>query len=281
MGLQMGKLIRELRKQSGMTQEELGRGIVSKAVLSRIENGQTEPDIFKLNEMLQRLGKSLVPFEVIVSCQEYEVLQRGEYDPSLQSIVVTENEYVKDIREAKGISQEKFSKDVYSRETISKIEHGRTPQFKKMRELMGKLEEPCDKYYGYVVSQDYKVHEMAEQYHQKRLKTPEAATRLLTELKCCLDREIPVNQQFLESVELMEKRRKSVITMGEELAGLECCLRYTMPEYDGMIYRIPFRQEVVILEEIVKCMKRLKRTEAAIYLEEKMQDKMNKKIKIN
>lgn len=281
MGLQMGKLIRELRKQSGMTQEELGRGIVSKAVLSRIENGQTEPDIFKLNEMLQRLGKSLVPFEVIVSCQEYEMLQRGEYDPSLQSIVVTENEYVKDIREAKGISQEKFSKDVYSRETISKIEHGRTPQFKKMRELMGKLEEPCDKYYGYVVSQDYKVHEMAEQYHQKRLKTPEAATRLLTELKCCLDREIPVNQQFLESVELMEKRRKSVITMGEELVGLECCLRYTMPEYDGMIYRIPFRQEVVILEEIVKCMKRLKRTEAAIYLEEKMQDKMNKKIKIN
>lgn len=281
MGLQIGKVLQKLRKQSGMTQEELGRGIVSKAVLSRIENGQVEPELLKLNALLLRLGKSMAPFEVIVSCQEYEELLAGGQEISLQTTVVTESEYLKDIRETKGISQERFSQDVYSRETISKIEHGRNPQFRKMRELLEKLEEPFDKYYGYVVSQEYRVYELAEKYHQKRYKTPEAATRLLQELKECLTMEEPVNLQFVESAELMEKRRKNTITMGEELAGLERCLRYTMPEYDGSIYRIPFRQEVVILEEIVKCMKRLKRTEAARCLAKNLEEKISKKIKIS
>lgn len=281
MGLQMGKVLRELRKQSGMTQEELGDGIVSKAVLSRIENGQTEPELLKLIALMQRLGKSLAPFEVIVSCQEYEELLTEGQKYEAQITIVTECEYLKDIREAKGISQETFSQDVYSRETISKIEHGRNPQFRKMRELLEKLEEPHDKYYGYVVSQEYRAHELAEKYHQKRHKTPEAATRLLQELKECLDAEQPVNLQFLESAELMEKRRKNVITMGEELAGLEQCLWYTMPEYDGRIYRIPFRQEVVILQEMIKCMKRLKRPDAARTLAGNVEEKISKKRKIS
>ena len=69
-----------------------------------------------------------------------------------------------------------------------------------------------------------------------------------------------------------------MITMGEELAGLEHCLRYTMPEYDRTICRIPYRQEVVILEEIIKCLKRLKKPEIAAQLADELEGKQEKKL---
>ena len=119
---------------------------------------------------------------------------------------------------------------------------------------------------------------MIEKYRVKRTFFPDEAKYLLAAISGRLDRSISTNRQFLESSELMEKRRKNMITMGEELAGLEQCLRYTMPEYDRKLYRIPYRQEVVILEEIVRCMKRLKKSELAVRLAKELKNKQNKKL---
>lgn len=279
--LQMGKLIRQLRKQKGLTQEALCQGLLSKPVLSRIENGLLEPNLFILNALLQRLEKSLEPFEIVVSNKEYEMLKNGEYDLSLRTTVVAEGDYFKDIRKAKGMSQEQFSSDVCARETISKIENGRAPRHGMMQTLMEKLEKPFEKYFGYVIAQEFEVYELVREYQQLINTDVEAAKALRKAIEKRIDIDLPVNRQFLESSELMEQRRTALVTPGEELAGLENCLRYTMPEYDGDIYRISYRQEVIILEEILRCLEELQRKEAARYLAKKMEQKNGKKLKIS
>lgn len=281
MMLQIGKIIRQLRKQQKLTQKVLAEGIVSEAVMSRIENGLVEPGLFTLNELFARLGKSLAPFELIVSNQDFEQLKRGEYKASLQTVVVAESEYFKDLRGAKGMSQEQFSSEIFARETISKIEHGRTPQNKKLQSLMAKLEEPFERYYGYVIALEYEVYEWVEEYQKVFNEHPERAGEIRRRIKEKINADCPVNRQFLESSELMEQRQMGMITSGEALAGLEKCLRYTMPEYDGEIYRIPYRQEAIILEEIVKCLKEVKRMAAAEQLLKKIAKKNEKKLKLS
>lgn len=279
--LEFGKLIRQLRKQQKMTQKVLASGIVSESVMSRIENGVTEPGLVTLNKLLQRLGKTLHPFEFVVSNREYEALKRNRDKAAMGTIVIAEGDYFKDIREATGLSQEKFSSDVYARETISNIEHGRTPQRKKIQDVLEKQGLDFKKYYGYVVAAEYETYELVEQYRELLLAGREESAAVLLRIREKLDKSNPVNLQFLESSELMEKRRKNGITIGEELAGLEKCLRYTMPEYDGFIYRIPYRQESTILEEMIACMKELQRTEAAQYLAGELVKKNEKKLKLS
>lgn len=278
---QIGNLIRQLRKEQKMTQETLGQGIVSKAEVSKIEAGICFPDIFVLGALLQRLGKSLFPFEVLVTGQEYEKLLRGDYNIALQTIVVRESEYIKDFRESRGLSQEQFGQDVFARETISKIENGRASRQRKLQILMGRLGEPVEKYHGYIEASEYETYELAEKYRLFEGQDYSERKSLQTDLKQKLDMSIPVNRQFLESIELMEKRKRRELSDGEVLAGLEKCLRYTMPEYDGTIYRIPFRQEVIILQELIRCMEQVNRAEAAASLNVKLVEKCNKKIKVS
>ncbi len=280
MTLQMGSLIRQLRVQKRMTQQALGSGIVSKSALSRIENGSIEPNLFTLNALLHRLGKSLKPFEIIVSNQDFEQLKCGEYESSLQTIVLAEGEYFKDIRKAKGLSQEQFSSDICARETISNIENGRAPQRKKIKVLLEKQGEPFEKYFSYVIAQEYEIYELAEEYQYKINSNLEEAKQIRQRIENKIDGELPINRQFLESASLMEMYRDGLLTSGEELAGLERCLRYTMPECDGEIYRIPYRQEVIILEEIIKCLQCLQRIGAAKSLAKVLVKKNGKKMKI-
>lgn len=52
----VGDLVKKLRIQRGMTQEELSNGILSKTNLSRLESGVQIPHKEKLDAILQRLG---------------------------------------------------------------------------------------------------------------------------------------------------------------------------------------------------------------------------------
>ena len=281
MMFQMGKLIRQLRKQKKMTQEELAAGLVSKSVMSRIENGQVELGIFVLHTLLKRLGKSLEPFEFVVTNKEYARLKQESSSLGIKTIVITESDLYKDIRESRNLSQEQFSSDIYARETISNIENGRAPRRKKVQALMEKQGVKIEKIYGFVSTQEYEVYELVENFYKNLNVNVEECVLLRKEIQSRLDEKIPVNRQFLESTELFIKLEKEEITSGEALAGLERCLRYTMPRYDGMIYRIPFCQEVVILQEIIRQMKLLRRTKAAEELAVVLQNKLCKKTKIS
>lgn len=275
--IQMGKLIRQMRKQQGMTQERLGSGILSKSVLSRVENGAREPDVFALNALFHRMGASLEYFEIVVSSWEYEQLKQAAMELPLKTVVIAENDLIKDIRKTRGWSQEQLSENVCARETISNIENGRTPNHKKWKTLLEKLGETQERYFGYVETTEYAMYPMVEQY--QNLKQGDRKAVLLEKIRKGLDKGLPVNRQFLESSEIMARGEEGLLEPGEELAALEKCLRYTMPEYDGMIYRIPHRQEVIILDRIVACMERVKRTEAAGILAAKVAKKNGKKVK--
>lgn len=53
----MGDFIREMRIESGYSQEELCEGICSTGNLSKIENNIRRPEFNKLEALLQRLGR--------------------------------------------------------------------------------------------------------------------------------------------------------------------------------------------------------------------------------
>lgn len=281
--IHMGKMIRNRRKQLGLTQVELGEGIMSKSVLSRVENGMKEPDIFELQALLERLESSLEYFEVIVSDAEYEQLQKQSIEWKTEIVVIPEGEFLKDMRKAKGFSQEQLSEGICARETISNIENGRTPNRKIVKTLSERLGESWVKYFGYVETTELALYPVVKNYQRLAAvdETGEIARGLLEELEARLDVSIPVNRQFIESSDVISKRRTGKLKEGEALAALEKCLRYTMPEYDGSIYRIPHLQEEVILEEILLCMKVLKRGDAAGDLSRQVAKKRGKKIKVS
>ena len=281
----MGKLIRQLRKQKGMTQVELSQGVMSATVLSRIENGSLEPDVIMLSKMMHRLGASLRFFEVLVDGQEWENLRQSKSGENTlgttELIVISERDFFKDYRKSRGLSQEQFCENVCARETISNIENGRRPNRKKRENLLRKLGESAGKYFGYVETSEYTVYLMVEKFQTLLHGAPSEAGKLLQEIQEKLDLDVPINRQFCKSSKLRLQKRLGELSYGEIMAGLEKCLRETMPEYDGMIYRIPFCQEVVILEEIMECLILLKRTGAADDLSKELAKKMGKKQKLS
>ena len=54
----LGEVIRNLRKECNMTQEDLADGICSTVSLSRIENGMQMPSSQTLDKLLDKLGTS-------------------------------------------------------------------------------------------------------------------------------------------------------------------------------------------------------------------------------
>ena len=212
---QMGNLIRQLRREQRLTQEALGQGIISKAEVSKIETGACNPNIFVLGALLQRLGKSLKHFEIIISGQEYERLATGKYDCELETTVIRESDYIKDLRESRGLSQEQFGADVFARETISKIENGRASRYRKYQTLMEKLGEPVEIYYGFIVAKEYGVYELTEKYRRLAAQGAEAASPLWQEIKTCLDMSEPVNRQFVDSTELLIQKKNGTLSGGE------------------------------------------------------------------
>lgn len=52
----IGQVLKEFRKEHGMTQKDLSEGICSQSVLSRIENNEEIPNIFVIQQLCHRLG---------------------------------------------------------------------------------------------------------------------------------------------------------------------------------------------------------------------------------
>ncbi|MDT2614448.1 helix-turn-helix transcriptional regulator [Enterococcus dongliensis] len=52
----IGEVLKEFRKEHGMTQKDLSRGICSQSVLSRIENNEEIPNIIVIQQLCHRLG---------------------------------------------------------------------------------------------------------------------------------------------------------------------------------------------------------------------------------
>ncbi|MCL2245260.1 MAG: helix-turn-helix transcriptional regulator [Treponema sp.] len=64
--LNIGTLIKKLRIQQGMTQEDLAYPIIEQSTLSRIENGQTMPNKSTTEMLLERLGYNPGNIDIII-----------------------------------------------------------------------------------------------------------------------------------------------------------------------------------------------------------------------
>jgi transcriptional regulator with XRE-family HTH domain len=55
-----GALVREARRRSGLTQEELGRRVgTTQSAIARIERGRTEPTLHRVGELVRACGLEL------------------------------------------------------------------------------------------------------------------------------------------------------------------------------------------------------------------------------
>ena len=79
--LYKGGIVRMLREQKGMSQEELADGICSIATLSKIENGMQAPGWSRFEAFLEKLGEDPRKYTFAMDKNEYEAIQL-EYDIS-------------------------------------------------------------------------------------------------------------------------------------------------------------------------------------------------------
>ena len=64
MSKNLGKLLHSLRKEQGINQKELIRGICSLSTLSRFESGEREPSKVIFDALVSKLGKNNNKWEI-------------------------------------------------------------------------------------------------------------------------------------------------------------------------------------------------------------------------
>lgn len=81
----IGQYIGQARIHEGITQEQLSRGLCTRSLLSRIENGSREVEALLAVALLQRLGKPVDLFTLILNREEFESWKlRQEISSSLR-----------------------------------------------------------------------------------------------------------------------------------------------------------------------------------------------------
>lgn len=166
--------------------------------------------------------------------------------------VVISNAMVREMRLSYGLSQEKLCEDICSRETLSKIESmRRSPNRKNLQAILKKMGEARECFYSFVVADDYEIYEKVRIYKRSRYKGEvEKTEMLLNEIEKGLDMNNPVNRQFVESNRLTARVKRNEISYKKAISELEKMLKYTMKNFKGDIYRVPYREEFIILNNL-------------------------------
>ncbi len=189
--------------------------------------------------------------------------------------LLIDRELLKDLRLSQGMSQQELSDGICSWETLSRIESGRRkPNRKNLYKMYERLSLSRENYYSYVLADDYEVYEKAYLNFDKN-KSVEEREAILKDLEKSLDVTVPINKQFLEGNRLLLAIRKKEIEEDLAIEKLSEVLRYTMKDYDGTVYRAPFREECVLLNRIALCLKHSGRVEEAIQIWKQILDKYN------
>lgn len=185
--------------------------------------------------------------------------------------IILSNELLREVRLAQKRSQEELSEGICARETLARIEVGRTPNRKYLQEILERLGIDREKYYSYVIAKNWEIYELVRDYKKNCFfENQENAMEALEKIKANIDMTIPANKQFVEMAYVRDKIRKKEITWEDAIEQLTSALRYTMPEYDGKIYRVPYREEFLVLNRIALCLKQSGRRQEAIAMYESM-----------
>lgn len=181
--------------------------------------------------------------------------------------VILNFELVKELRQSQKYSQEQLANSICARETLSKIEQGRLANQKNMQKLLQRLGVGRNTYYSFVVAEDFETYEMIRDYRRNAFTENRAGLdEMLEIISKRIDLSIPVNRQFVEAAKVMNSRRKGLLQSEQVIGKLTKCLKYTMPEYDGSVGRLPYREEMVILNTIARVLIKVGRGKEAIRL---------------
>lgn len=258
---------------------------------SLTENGSLSPlwEILELEDVcLEKLGKR----EELLRCRKvreavaflYETAgARPQWDAlaalmnsSFQGEFVITNELVRDLREAKGLSQEQLCDHICSQETLSRIEQGkRSPNKKKLYQLLKRMGMERENYYGFIEADDYELYEKVREYKRCIPKgRPEEAKKLLTEIENGVDMAKTANKQFIEMRHFFDKAQQGTISHEESNHELRRLLYLTMPPVDSgrLVYRVPFRTEYSICNKMAGNLRSDGKLQEAIQIYEQLMD---------
>ncbi len=265
--------------------------ICRRGMSSLIENGSLNPmwEMLELEEVcLNRLGKEAE----LTQCRKYQEAVRFLYEATgrhlesdmmaafmkstFQGEFVITNELVRDLREAKGVSQEELCEGICAQETLSKIETGsRSPNKKNLYRLLKKMGMERENYYGFIETDKYELYEKVREYNRcfPKGKTEEAR-KLLDEIEKGIDMTKLVNRQFIGMERIFEQTANNNITRKHANKQLREILYLTMPlmKSKEMIYRVPFRAEYMIWNKIAINLRREDRVEEAIHIYEELME---------
>jgi len=204
---------------------------------------------------------------------------------SFQGEFVLTNELLKELRKANKMTQEELCEDICSQKELSQIENGiKKPNRTKLYQMFKKLDMKRGIYYGFIVADDYVLYEKVRLCNRCfPMEKYEEAEQLLKEIESGLDLTIPVNRQFVGTGHIMLQIIKKEISNEQANEQLKDLLFLTMPPIasEKLVYRVPFRTEYIILNNIAVNM-RLdgKLVEALGIYRQIMQYYMRSKVKI-
>ena len=256
---------------------------------SLIENGSLNPlwEILELEETcLERLGRQAE----LLQCRKYREAVAFLYEAagarpvsnmmaaflksSFQGEFILSNELVRDLREARGLSQEAFGADICARETLSRIESGKSsPNKKKLYQMLRRMGMERENYYGFIEADDYELYKKVRLYNRCFPKGRlEEAAKLLDEIENGIDMTVPVNRQFIEMGRITEQIAKGTLSREQSIQQYRELLNLTMPSVDSgvMIYRAPFRTEYMLWNKIAVNLRRDGKVEEALQIYEEL-----------
>lgn len=239
--------------------------ICKKGKESLVENGSLSPlwELMELEEScLDKMGRQK---ELLWcrTCQEavaflYEAagahlesnIMAVFMKSSFQGEFIITNELVRDLREAKGLSQEELCVNICAQETLSRIEKGkRSPNKKNLYQMLKRMGMERENYYGFIEADDYELYEKVRQFNRCFARGREAdAVNLLEEIEKGVDMTRIINKQFIESEHISQQLREGQLSLEQANHQLWKLLCLTMPPVDSgkLIYRVPFRTEYLI-----------------------------------
>ncbi|MDE5865560.1 MAG: helix-turn-helix domain-containing protein, partial [Lachnospiraceae bacterium] len=199
---------------------------------------------------------------------------------SMQGEIVVTGELIREMRMSQKMSQEELSADICTQETLSRIENEkRSPNTKKLYQMFQRLGLERERYYGFIVADDYELYEKVRLY--KRSMGREETKRgeqIFDELAERLDLKYVINNQFIETSKIQAELKKGTLSYECAYEELKKILNYTMKNYDDKVYRVPFRQEALILNQMARCLRKTKKEEAAIDIYKQLLERYNNSI---
>ena len=188
-----------------------------------------------------------------------------------QTVYHLASEFIRQERHAKKMTQEQLIEGVYEApENLSRIEGGKaSPTRKKFEGLMKNLGIERGKYCGTLAVEDFEILEL--KYEMDILigsgKYDEAQKKL-SELRCMIDCDDGMNAMVIEiyqvSIELNRKLVDGKMKLVDIEKSLELLLERSGLLINKKIYRVPFFNEMTVLNMLAICLKRGGNKSAAI-----------------